>query len=111
MKKYTWKVTNLFTVNTDKETDYVVTAIYDVIGEEVSEGKTYTATLSNSQDFTITEGSTFVPYVDLTNDIVIKWVQDGLGEGGVANYEASVGGMIDSQINPPVTPTNEPLPW
>lgn len=111
MKKYIWKVSNLFTVNTDTKTDYVVTAVYDIIGEEVSEGETYTATLSDSQDFTITEGSTFVPYADLTNDIVINWIQDGLGEDLVANYESSVGGMIDSKINPPVSPTNEALPW
>lgn len=110
MKNYNWIVTNLYTLNTATETDYVVDASYDVIGTETSDGVEYTASLRGSAEFEVTEGSTFVPYSDLTNTLVIGWIQDGLGEDGVANYEASVGGMIDSKITPPVSPENTPLP-
>ena len=110
MKNYNWNVTNLYTLDTETETDYVVNASYDVTGTETSEGVEYTASLSGGAQFSVTEGATFVPYSDLTNTLVIQWVQDGLGEDGVANYEASVGGMIDSEITPPVSPVNTPLP-
>jgi len=110
MKNYIWTVTNLYTLDTDTETDYVVDAIYDVVGTETSNGAEYKASLSGSAQFSVTEGATFVPYSDLTNTLVIKWIQSGLGENGVANYEASIGGMIDSEITPPVSPVNTPLP-
>ncbi len=104
MKNYNWIVTNLYTLDTATETDYVVNAVYDVIGTETSDNVEYTASLSGSAQFNVTEGSTFVPYSDLTNTLVIEWIQSGLGEDGVVNYEASVGGMIDSEIIPPVSP-------
>tara|TARA_R110001606_G_scaffold397254_2_gene573142 strand:+ start:141 stop:485 length:345 start_codon:yes stop_codon:yes gene_type:complete len=110
MKNYTWQVTNLYTLDTTAETDYVVTAVYDVIGTETSDGAVYTASLSGTAQFEVTQGATFVPYSDLTNTIVTEWIQSGLGEDAVANFEASVGGIIDSEITPPVSPENTPLP-
>jgi len=47
----------------------------------------------------------------LTEAQVLGWVQDQLGENGIANYQANEDGQINSMINPPVTPTAEPLPW
>jgi len=111
MKNYTWTVTNLYTIDTQTETDYVVDAIYEIVGTEESGGKTYTASLSGTATFEVVQGESFIPYSDLTNAIVIGWVQDQLGADGVSNYEASVGGMIDSEINPPVSPENTPLPF
>ena len=45
MKNYKWTVTNLYTIDTDTETDYVVDAIYEVVGTEDSGGETYTASV------------------------------------------------------------------
>jgi hypothetical protein len=56
------------------------------------------------------QGDTFIPYADLTNTIVIGWIETQLGEDGVNNYKASVDGMINSEINPPVSPQNTELP-
>lgn len=111
MKNYTWTVTNLYTEDIDGYTNYVVDAIYEVVGTEESGGTTYTAELSNTAAFKVVQGEDFVPYADLTNAIVIGWIQDQLGTDGVSNLEASVGGMIDSQINPPTFPVNTPLPF
>ena len=111
MKNYTWTVTNLYTEDKDGHTDYVVDAIYDIVGTEESGGTTYTAELSNTASFEVVQGDDFIAYADLTNAIVIGWIQDQLGTDGVSNLEASVGGMIDSEITPPVSPENTPLPW
>jgi len=107
---YNWTVTNLYTIDEGTETDYVVTALYNVTGIETVDGTEYTASLSNSAQFEVTEGSTYIPYEDLTNEIVVGWIQSELGEDGVSNLEASVAGMINSEINPPVSPENTPLP-
>jgi hypothetical protein len=56
------------------------------------------------------QGATFIPYADLTNTIVIGWIETQLGEDGVNNIQACIDGMINSEINPPVSPQNTPLP-
>jgi len=107
MTNYTWAVTALYTETIADEQYYVVIANYQVIGVD----GVYTASLSNTARFSTESVSTFVPYADLTNDIVIGWIQEELGVDGVANLEACIQGQIDSQINPPVTPQNTQLPW
>jgi hypothetical protein len=54
--------------------------------------------------------SPFIPYDQLTEAIVIGWIQRIWALDGVANFEACIQGQIDSQINPPVVPVT-PLPW
>jgi hypothetical protein len=107
MTKYTWTITNLYTQTIEGNSDYVVNAIYEVIGVDGE----YTASLSNIARFSTESVSEFIPYADLTNEIVIGWIQEELGVDGVANLEACIQGQIDSQINPPVSPQNTPLPW
>ena len=107
---YNWQVTNLFTLDEGTETDYVVTALYNVTGIEQSGGVEYTASLSNSAQFEVVQGATFIPYADFTNTIVIGWIENQLGEDGVNNIQACIDGMINSEINPPVSPQNTPLP-
>lgn len=111
MKNYIWTVTNLYTIDTDTETDYVVDALYEIVGTEENGGETYTASLSNTASFEVVQGESFTPYADLTDAMVVGWIQSELGTDGVSNLEASVGGMIDSEITPPVSPENTPLPW
>jgi hypothetical protein len=106
MTTYTWNVTALYTETIDGEQNYVVIANYEVTGVD----GTYSASLSNIARFSTASVTPFVPYEDLTNDIVIGWIQSELGVDGVSNLEACIQGQIDSQINPPVTPQNTPLP-
>ncbi len=107
---YNWTVTNLYTLDEGTETDYVVTALYNITGFETVSGTEYTASLSNSEQFEVVQGDTFIPYADLTNTIVVGWIQSQLGEDGVNNLQASVEGMINSEINPPVSPQDTELP-
>ena len=108
MTTYTWKVTNLYTENIEGKEDYVVTAIYDLVGTD----GTYSAELtSNIAQFSTEDTGTFIPYADLTEIIVIGWIQETLGVNGVVSLEACIQGQIDSQINPPQVPVNTKLPW
>ena len=107
MTTYTWAVTALYTETVGSEQDYVVIANYNVVGVDGE----YTASLSNIARFSTESVSPFIPYAELTEDIVIGWIQQDLGVDGVANLEACIQGQIDSQINPPVVPVNTPLPW
>ena len=109
MINYNWIVTNLLTINaSDSEPEYVVTALYNVEATEES----FTANLSNSASFSVVKSETgYIPYADLTEDIVIGWIKDQLGINGVESIEASLSGQIESQKNPEPTPEVTPLPW
>jgi len=106
MTQFTWLVTTLWTETIAGEQNYVVNAAYTVTGID----GTYTANLQNTAQFSTASVSPFIPYEDLTNDIVVGWIQQDLGVNGVNSIEACIQGQIDSQINPPVTPEVTPLP-
>ena len=106
MTTFNWTVTSLLTETIAGEQNYVVIANYEVVGVD----GVYTSSIQDSARFSTANVNSFIPYEDLTNDIVIGWIQSLLGVDGVANYEASIQGQIDSQINPPVTPQDTPLP-
>jgi len=107
MTTYTWAVTALYTETIADQEDYVVIANYEVVGVDGE----YTASLSNTARFSTESVSEFIPYDDLTEAIVIAWVQEELGEDGVSNMEACIQGQINSLITPPVYPVNTPLPF
>ena len=107
MTTYTWNVTALYTETIDGEQNYVVIANYEVTGVD----GTYSAFLSNIARFSTASVTPFIPYAELTEDTVIDWIQQELGTDGVSNLEACIQGQINSQINPPATPQNTPLPW
>ena len=107
MTTFTWAVTALYTETIGTESDYVVIANYEVVGVDGE----YEASLSNTARFSTESVETFIPYADLTNAIVVGWIQEELGVDGVANLEASIQGQIDSLITPPVSPVSTPLPF
>ena len=110
MENYIWKVTNLYTLDEGTEKDYVVSALYTVTGTENFDGVDYTASVDSSAQFEVVQGATFVPYSDLTNNLVIEWIKKGLGESKVNNIEGCIYFAIQDKITPPKTPEDTPLP-
>ena len=107
MINYTWTIKNLWTKTVDGQQDYVVIAAYDVTGVDGE----FSSSLSNTAQFSTESVSSFVPYAELTEEIVLGWIKADLGENGINSIEACIAGQIDSQKNPPVTPVVTPLPW
>jgi len=109
---YTWTVTSMSTLpNVPNQPNYVVLVNGQLEG---SNGATppVTASIGYNVALTVEESQPdFVPYEDLTEAEVISWAQAVLTPQGVANLEANVDGQIASLVNPPVSPTSEPLPW
>jgi hypothetical protein len=99
----------------DGETDvvynvhWIVTGTSDVLNPE---GIAYSATNIGTQIVPWNPGGTFIPFEDLTNDIVVGWTQDAMGAEQVTAIEASIDSQIDSLITPTsVTLTvGEPVP-
>jgi hypothetical protein len=89
MTQFTWTVTQLLTETIAGEQNYVVIANYEVVGVD----GVYTSSIQDSARFSTENVDSFTPYEDLTNSIVIGWIQALLGVDGVANYEASIKGQ------------------
>lgn len=85
--------------------DVVFTVHWILNGTDgISTGSAY-----GSVGITIEPEVAFTPYADLTQEQVISWVHDAMGEEQVAAYETVVMKQIDDAKNPPVI--NPPLPW
>jgi hypothetical protein len=103
---YTWTVTNMSVLQTPQP-DFVVIANWLCSGVEGA----YSAEINGTEYFPDVQGDSFVPYADLTETLVLEWVTAALGENGVTSAESCVEGQINSEKNPPASPTSEPLPW
>lgn len=107
-----WYVSSMYTVqDVPNKPEYVQLVTWRLEGTD----GTYIANVGNNAQFTQSESeSNFIPYQNLTEDIVLSWVKNQLGADGIAFYEAKAQAEIDAQANPivnPATPEFTPLPW
>lgn len=104
---FTWSIDRMRTLQMPQP-NYVVEVGWTVVGLNGP----YVVSCSNTQTLNVVQSETFVPYADLTEAIVLGWVQADLGASGIAAVEAQAQGYIDRQMHPPSeTPQNTPLPW
>jgi hypothetical protein len=96
-----------------KDVVYNVHWVVSGTSDELSpEGNAYSAGSIGTQNVIWNPEGTFIPFEDLTNDIVVEWTKSAMGAEQVASIEAS----IESQINSLITPTSitltigEPVP-
>ena len=105
---YTWAVTSLKTRTEGSNENAVVQTYWKKTGTDENGN---TGEFSGATPFTTTtmpEGSTFIPLADLTEEIVLGWIQDVV----VGSYEEHVNGVIAKQIAEKATPIVEtPMPW
>jgi hypothetical protein len=102
----TWNVVQMDVYpEKDGEEEVAFTVHWDLIGtNDIYSGRVY-----GSVGVNLDPDQPFTPYEELTQEQVIGWVKDALGEDQVTSYEENVAQQIKNQINPPViTP---PLPW
>lgn len=102
MTDFTTTITAMYTLDTP-DPGFVVNALWTVSGIDGQ----YTASINGNSQFTVQEGPAFIPYDQLTPEIVIGWIPPEQ----IASAQANVQGQINSLINPPVSPQNTPLPW
>ncbi len=91
----TWKIAQL-----ERETSdgYVFVAHYTV--DAVSGDQIYRAGAYGSIGFERPAEDALIPFADLTEEIVVGWVQNALGDEKVAEVEAALQGQLDEQRHP-----------
>lgn len=105
---YTWAVRSLKTRTEGVNENAVVQTYWEKTGTDEAGN---TGTFSGATPFTTTtmpEGSTFVPLAELTEAMVLGWIQDVV----IGSYEEHVNAQIAKQIAEKATPITEtPMPW
>ena len=90
MTTYTWTISQLDRFTSD---NFVFTVHYNVSTTD----DTYTSSTYGTIGYTQEPGETYVPYDQLTEAMVVGWVQTSLGQ---ATVEASLQSQIDLLKNP-----------
>lgn len=99
MTTFTWAVANLERETAD---GFVFTVHYTVHAED----GTYSAGAYGSMG--LERPDSFIPFDDLTEDMVIGWVKDKLGDEKVAEIEAALQAQLDEKHSPTKAAG---LPW
>jgi hypothetical protein len=82
---------------------FVVNVHWRYAMTDTNEEKNYYADTYGVASFTENpESESYIPYEDLTEEIVISWVKDYLGEEQLKEIELNLSTQIESQKNPPI---------
>ena len=98
MTTFNWTIVQMNRLTSD---GFVVTVHYNVSATD----DTYQASTYGTTSYTQTPGETYIPYEDLTQAVVVGWVQEALGKDTV---EMSLQSQIDALKNPV---QESGLPW
>ncbi len=60
----------------------------------------YSATNIGTQVVPLSEGGAFIPFEDLTNEVVVGWTKEAMGEEQVTSIESSIASQIEDQMHP-----------
>ena len=89
------------TEGSEKDVVYNVHWIVTGTSDELdSEGNAYESTSIGTQIVPLDPESEFIPFEDLTNEIVVDWTKDAMGEELVTSIETGIQQAIDLEINP-----------
>lgn len=97
MTTFAWQIDNMTRISAD---GFVVSVLYSVVA---TEGQ-FTASTFGTTGYEQTAGS-FIPYDQLTEDIVLQWVYESVGKQKIEDYLQT---QLDVKINPVV---QNGLPW
>lgn len=106
---YSWKIGTIIGYPIYENRSNVVASVsYTVIADD---GNGNTASYEGIQETPFDNTSTFIPFDQLTEEIIAGWVKGNLGDKKVSGILANLDAKIQSVVNPP--PSREILtaPW
>lgn len=97
MITYDW---NCKTVDVHPQEDEQTDVVYNVHWIVTGTDGDYSSNAIGTQIVPLSEGGAFIPFEDLTNEIVVEWTKEAMGEETVESIEAGIASQIESLINP-----------
>ena len=102
-----WFINQMESLPTDGDLkDFVINVHWNRNAKETINEKEYQASVYGSQSFSKDDVVNFIPYEDLTYEIVCGWLDDSLD---VEALDLNLDAQIENQVNPPVIVL--PLPF
>jgi hypothetical protein len=109
MINYKFEIEGMHVVNTSSTKNYVVTALYQIIGVDDSG---VSDSIMDCADFQVNENvENFIPYNELTQEMVESWIIAENGEPHIENLKNIIKDKISYKLNPPVQPNILSAPW
>jgi hypothetical protein len=106
MSKF-WVINQLDCLPTDGVyNDFVLVCHWTRFAKETINEKEYQASVYGSQSFSKDDVTNFIPYEDLTYDIVCGWLDSTID---TAALDLNLDAQIENQVNPPIVVL--PLPF
>jgi hypothetical protein len=97
MITYDW---NCKTVDVHPQEEGKTNVVYNVHWVVTGIQEDYSATNIGTQVVSLSEGGDFIPLEDLTNETIVGWTKDAIGEEQVKAIETSIASQIEEEINP-----------
>jgi len=102
---YAWDCTRVDAYPVEDENpDVVYNVHYQLAGVDTtntqSNGNSYQAYIVGTQMLDTSTITEFIPFEDLTNEIVTNWVISAMGTEAVDALKLNIANQIDEQINP-----------
>ena len=102
-----WYINQMSCVPQDGQlVDFVITVDWNRLAKETINDKEYFASVYGSQSFSKDDVTNFIPYEDLTYEIVCGWLDASLD---VEALDLNLDAQIENQVNPPIVVL--PLPF
>lgn len=106
MTDYTWKVDQIHTLQQPNE-NLVVQVKWTLTGTKNG----IVRAISDQAKIIADESTTFVPYANLTEEIIVGWVKATLGDQRIEDYKAALEKKISSALDLAQVPKSTSLPW
>jgi hypothetical protein len=105
MNTYTWKIDNLTYSVFEKQNSNVVNNIsWSLLGTD----GIFSGAIRGVESVLFDESKPFIAYSDLTEDVVVEWVKNCIGEQQINVLKLDIDAQIKTQANPT---TSSGLPW
>jgi hypothetical protein len=102
-----WFINQMESLPTDGDLkNFVINVHWNRNAKETINEVEYQASVYGSQSFSKDDVANFIPYEDLTYDIVCSWLDNGID---VAALDLNLDAQIENQVNPPIIVL--PLPF
>jgi DUF2075 family protein len=102
-----WFINQMESLPTDGNLkDFVINVHWNRNAKETINGVDYFASVYGSQSFSKDDVTNFIPYEDLTYDIVCGWLDASID---VEALDLNLDAQIENQVNPPIVIL--PLPF
>jgi len=97
MITYDW---NCKTVDVYPQEEGETNVVYNVHWIVSGTKEDYSATNIGTQIVTLNPETEFIPFDELTNEVVVDWTKEAMGEEQVEAIEGSIASQIDELENP-----------